>query len=1102
MTVLPALFAATLCATAAQDTSQVQSLVALAATGPQAALVDQVGRHPDAAREALHDLLRQSVGATGNQSPQVGSAGSTEALESAERVAQAYFEAWTDGFLLQEVRRFAAWPPGDRQVKLAADSLRLAGNEAYAREGIAAAMKLWRRSLAYSERLHDAAGAAKSLGNIGAGFFGAGNPDSARVYLSAAYTRAASVSDLRTAASALTNVANIDFEDGDLPGAAERYAQAVDILARTGEHRFLSAAQHNLALLSMAMGNFKSARAALGESIRLSRLHGYPDDEAEGLSSLADVAIAEGEYGEAAELLDRALELSRTTGNQAAAAGTLHSMGLLSMARGDYPKALGLLGQALARYSDLGRLTDAIAVREDAARARVAVGDLRGGLRELQTASRVADSVDLGPLRAADLALTAADLNLALNQFPRARELFRQAQGLYRGVFDEAGQAAAIEGEGYLSLVRGDGSEAMALLEKALGLRTRPGNSDPRAEALGRLYLAAAQEQTGDIGGARRSLSLARQGLGALGDVVGEAAVLATLGGLEARAGAFHTADSLYRTGLDLLGSQPAPEIAWRLHAGRAEIVQGSGDLEAAARELRLAITAIEGAAETLRLVEQRTAFRADKAGVYHRLSEVELRLGDVAAAFEASERIRVRQSFAAIGRGRVTTPAMVPPELFSREQDRRQQIVNLTAQLRSAGLARPELREPAAAVSRSPAEVRSALARAQTEYAELLKEMRAASPGYSAVVDPVPVSIADVAARLQPDQTLVEYLVADSVTIAFVVTRDTAAALVLDIGSGTLGDLVDFARGTMARRGRSDPGQLWRTPLERLHRHLIGPLEDAGLLDAHGSLVIVPHRELHYLPFEALLQSIDGKFLAERYDVSYAPSASTWSRMVDQGAGRPAAPRNGSTRASDFRMLALAPRVDQLPGSRYEVEVVGRLFGDGARVLVGDEATEEAFRKAAPQFDIVHLATFGVLNKANPLFSHVELADAPGDLGLLETHEVFGLGLRARLLTLSACETAVGSGTRWDLPSGDDWVSLGSAFLAAGADNVLASLWQVEDLATAELMQRFYRHLTAGMSLAGSLAAAQRELIANPDTAHPFYWAGFVLVGAGGGVQ
>ncbi|TFG42736.1 MAG: tetratricopeptide repeat protein, partial [Gemmatimonadales bacterium] len=798
----------------------------------------------------------------------------------------------------------------------AADSLRLAGNDAYASDGIPLAMARWRRSLQSSERLHDAAGAAKSLGNIGAGFLAMGEMDSARAYLSQAYTRAAAANDLRTAAGAVTNVANIDFENGDLPGAAERYAQAADILARTGEYRFLSATQHNLGLVSMAMGNVEGARAALSESIRLSRLHGYPEDEAEGLSSLADLERAEGKYGAAATLLDRALALSRETGNQIAAAGTLHSMGLLSMARGDYAKALDLLEQGLSLYTELGHSIAAIDVREDLARARVAAGDLQGGLEELRTASRLADSVELGALRMADLALTAADLNLALNQYPRARELFRQAQRLYRGAYDVAGEAAAIEGDGYLSLVRGDDREAITLLEKVLALRTRAGAGDERAVALTRLYLASAQEEVGDLRAARQSLDQARQSLASVGDVVGEAAVLASLGDLEARAGATPRADALYRSGIGLLGTLPAPEVAWRLHAGRAEVLQSVGDLQGAAQELRRAIAVIESSAGALLLTEQRTAFRADKASVYVDLADTELRLGNLPSSFAVSERIHAQQMSAAIGRGRIATPAMVPPDLLGRELDARQRVASLTRQLRNPEFARTGLREPSA-VNMSPADVRSALGRAQAGYAELLTEIRSAAPGYASLVDPASVSLGDISARLQPHQALLEYLVADSITIVFVVTRDTATALVLDIGGEELGDLVDFARGTIARRGRSDIGQLWRAPLERLYQYLIRPIEDTGLLEGNESLVIVPNRELHYLPFEALLRAGSREFLVERQSVSYAPSAAGWIGLADRRfrAGQPAV-RTVSTGGAGPSVLALAPRVDQLPGS------------------------------------------------------------------------------------------------------------------------------------------------------------------------------------------
>jgi len=191
-----------------------------------------------------------------------------------------------------------------------------------------------------------------------------------------------------------------------------------------------------------------------------------------------------------------------------------------------------------------------------------------------------------------------------------------------------------------------------------------------------------------------------------------------------------------------------------------------------------------------------------------------------------------------------------------------------------------------------------------------------------------------------------------------------------------------------------------------------------------------------------------------------------------------------------------MAPRIDSLPGSASEVGAIRGIFGDRASVLLGAAASERAFRTEAPTKSIVHIATYGVLNKHNPLFSFVELAPNGSDDGRLEVHEVFALRLSARLLVLSACQTALGSGAVADVPPGDDWVGLVEGFLYAGAANVLATLWPVEDRATARLMSSFYRELASGRSESAALAEAQRAALKDPRTAHPFYWAGFVLSG------
>ena len=147
----------------------------------------------------------------------------------------------------------------------------------------------------------------------------------------------------------------------------------------------------------------------------------------------------------------------------------------------------------------------------------------------------------------------------------------------------------------------------------------------------------------------------------------------------------------------------------------------------------------------------------------------------------------------------------------------------------------------------------------------------------------------------------------------------------------------------------------------------------------------------------------------------------------------------------------------------------------------------------------MLHLATHGVFNKVNPLLSGLELeADVDND-GLLQVHEVLGLRLHADLVTLSACETALGSGYFAEVPAGDEFVGMTRAFLAAGSSSVVATLWDVDDRASVTLMPRFYERLkqsSATESTADSLTRAQRELHASKALAHPYYWAPFVVVG------
>ena len=171
---------------------------------------------------------------------------------------------------------------------------------------------------------------------------------------------------------------------------------------------------------------------------------------------------------------------------------------------------------------------------------------------------------------------------------------------------------------------------------------------------------------------------------------------------------------------------------------------------------------------------------------------------------------------------------------------------------------------------------------------------------------------------------------------------------------------------------------------------------------------------------------------------------------------------------------------------------------GKGGLVLDGDGASERFCKTGCDDYGLIHFATHGELNRLNPLFSHVQLEPGQGEDGRFEVLEVMGLDLEADLVTLSACNTALGAGYFSQVPAGDDWVGLTRAFLYAGTPTVVASLWEVDDEHTARMMSRFYHYLAAGESKGAALTRVKRDCLAGKDglSPHPYFWAPFVLIG------
>jgi CHAT domain-containing protein len=192
--------------------------------------------------------------------------------------------------------------------------------------------------------------------------------------------------------------------------------------------------------------------------------------------------------------------------------------------------------------------------------------------------------------------------------------------------------------------------------------------------------------------------------------------------------------------------------------------------------------------------------------------------------------------------------------------------------------------------------------------------------------------------------------------------------------------------------------------------------------------------------------------------------------------------------------------KLEPLPEAEKEVKTLGQLYGASkSEVYVGSEAREDRFKAEAGQAKILHLATHGFLNDANPMYSAVVLASGDSGLedGLLETWEIMKMDLKADLVVLSACETA-----RGHIGPGEGVIGLSWALFVAGAPTTVVSQWKVESQSTTALMTAFHRvrktdvmHHTS-FATGRALRDAELELIHSTQYSHPFYWAPFVVIG------
>lgn len=494
-------------------------------------------------------------------------------------------------------------------------------------------------------------------------------------------------------------------------------------------------------------------------------------------------------------------------------------------------------------------------------------------------------------------------------------------------------------------------------------------------------------------------------------------------------------------------------EIYWLILNDRARIAEQEGDQAAAIDLYKQAIEVIESQRSTINTEANKIGFVGDKQAVYGKLVAVLFKAKRPVEAYEYIERAKAR--------------ALV--DLLANKQDfaipplASKQAATLLANYRAAD---------SEALAQMPLDMSQTTRSGQRNLVvKKGAELNSVAPELASLVSVTSVPLQEILARLAPNEAIVEYYFHEKDLYAVTLSGAGVRAAKID-GRG----LEERIRGFREQIERRHDGVAIQA--RALYDTLLRPLEsDIGSRD----LLIVPHGALHYLPFVALH---DGKdYLVANRSLRYLPSASVLKYL------KPARTQSPET-VLVFGNPDLGDATLDLPNAETEARTIAALL-PGSELLVRGKASENAFKQFAPSFHYLHIASHGQFNADKALDSRLLLSKDAAQDGSLTVGELYNINLDVDLTTLSACETGLGK-----VLNGDDLVGLTRGFLYAGSSNVVASLWQVDDLATADLMRSFYTKLKTGMSK--KLALRQAQMDTRLKFPHPFFWAAFFLTGQG----
>ncbi|HSE19264.1 MAG TPA: CHAT domain-containing tetratricopeptide repeat protein [Pyrinomonadaceae bacterium] len=872
--------------------------------------------------------------------------------------------------------------------------------------------------------------------------------------------------------------------------AIEKCRQALPLFEAAGDTYRRALTLMAIGIAYYPMNEFRKALDYFNQTLAIAIALGDKRLEAGTETFIGGMLDFIGDVGKALDHYHHAHELAREGGWRLAEGNALSNIGKIYNDAADWEKALEFYGQALRVFVSLGSKENE--------------------------------------------ALALNNIGIAYSQsgeYLKALDYLQQSLPLIRASNDKFGEAYTLLNIGRTHRRLGAYAKALSYFNEAQAIQQATGNRGQEAETLdeiGRALSEQGQNQKA-VEYHQQAIQIQRK----VGNVRREAAALTNLGEVYNLLEQPDKAQEQFTQALSMFRNIGDPRGAARVLEGIARAEHKRGNFEAAHKNIAESLTLIETVRSRSGSLQLRASYRATVERAYEFYIDLLMQQhakspaqGFDAEALSASERGRARSLLEKLSEAPIDIRQGIDPALIEKERDLKR-VMNAKAQREMTVKARNGSAEEIATLQRE-------ISALEDEYQQVQSAIRKSSPQYSALTQPQPLDLKGIQQQLEPNTLLLEYSLGEERSYVWVVSHDSLKTYILPkredvesvsrrvVNSLTARSVVDSLESPNQRRTRIAlaDAEFQRTATE-LSRMIVAP---ASAAFGNKRLVVVAGGALQYVPFAALPVARNRPLIVDHELVSLQ-SASAFAVQRQNLANRPLAPKavaviadpvfsTNDTRltpdasvkeSASTRIIEHGPggpggqlAIPRLPFTRSEADEIFAVSPAGSSLKVVGFNANRAIASSGDlsKYRYVHFATHGYLDTTRAGLSAVVLSmfdkeGKPQD-GFLRTHDIYNLKLPAELVVLSACETGLGKDV-----TGEGLEGLTRAFMYAGARRVVVSLWNVNDKATASLMQRLYAGMLRGdKTPAAALRAAQIEMLRTRQWQSPYFWAAFVMQG------